>query len=183
MYPSIHIMDDGRFLDFSPSQDQGVQCSTENFPPRRKFENLRQLFRFFPCRIRDSFLLKMSNTICLSYFSLPTYKDVFDPSGPPQSRPVGITIFTQVVCPSVGKSKLFKFKCKITAGRGRYYGLAMWIICDSCLKSCILFFPDEPEPPGRPFITGFTSRTISLSWTKPKDKKDSPVLGYAITTG
>ena len=42
---------------------------------------------------------------------------------------------------------------------------------------------DVPNPPGRPMVTGFTSRSITLSWSKPRHSDAAPVLGYVITTG
>ena len=60
----------------------------------------------------------------------PSYIDgLFDPRGRPHFRPVVITIFTQVIHPSV-RPKL-QNQSKITAGRD--CGLAEWIIGDSCL--------------------------------------------------
>uniref|UniRef100_T1JAT5 Uncharacterized protein n=1 Tax=Strigamia maritima TaxID=126957 RepID=T1JAT5_STRMM len=37
-----------------------------------------------------------------------------------------------------------------------------------------------PEPPGKPFIMGFTSRSVNLSWAPILDPKQSPILHYAI---
>lgn len=46
------------------------------------------------------------------------------------------------------------------------------------------FIPDVPDPPGRPLVTGFTSRSVDLTWAKPRvDKKEAPIMGYIITTG
>ncbi|XP_059092018.1 tyrosine-protein phosphatase 99A-like [Tigriopus californicus] len=42
---------------------------------------------------------------------------------------------------------------------------------------------DVPQPPGRPMTTGFDSRSVSLTWAKPRKNPDSPVLGYIVTTG
>ena len=56
----------------------------------------------------------------------------FDPRGRPQSLPIVITIFTLVDLLSVTK---LQNQATITAGRD--YGLAEWIINDSCL---VLFF-------------------------------------------
>ena len=47
----------------------------------------------------------------------------------------------------------------------------------------ISFFLDVPNPPGRPMVTGFTSRSMTLSWSKPRQTDAAPVLGYVITTG
>lgn len=45
------------------------------------------------------------------------------------------------------------------------------------------YIPDVPNPPGRPMVTGFTSRSITLSWSKPRRSDGAPILGYVITTG
>ena len=39
------------------------------------------------------------------------------------------------------------------------------------------------EPPSRPLVTGFTSRSVTLSWAKPRPSSNSPgeIHGYAIT--
>ena len=44
-------------------------------------------------------------------------------------------------------------------------------------------FSDVPDPPGQPMVLGFTSRTVRLSWTKPRRGDDTPITGYIITTG
>ena len=46
-----------------------------------------------------------------------------------------------------------------------------------------LFTTAPTEPPSRPLVTGFTSRTISLSWSKPRPGKNNPgeIIGYMIT--
>ena len=67
-------------------------------------------------------------TLCFKKMSY-TYSSI-DPRGRPQSRPVVITIFTQVVCPSV-RPEISNIKRKITAGRD--CGMAKWIIDDSSL--------------------------------------------------
>ena len=47
-----------------------------------------------------------------------------------------------------------------------------------------LAFADVPDAPGRPLVTGFTSRSIDLSWAKPrKQSKEAPITGYSIVTG
>ena len=56
-----------------------------------------------------------------------------DPSGRPQSRPVVITICTQVVRPSVPK-----LQNQVTITVGRDCGLVEWIIDDTCLVFSIL---------------------------------------------
>ncbi len=39
------------------------------------------------------------------------------------------------------------------------------------------------EEPSRPLVTGFTSRSVTLSWTKPRPSEHAPqdLLGYIIT--
>ncbi|KAG8225879.1 hypothetical protein J437_LFUL006039 [Ladona fulva] len=37
-----------------------------------------------------------------------------------------------------------------------------------------------PDPPGRPLIMGFTSRTVHLSWAPSLDTHNSPVKYYII---
>ena len=63
------------------------------------------------------------------------YRFVFDPRGRPQIGLVVITIFTQVVRPSVHPSQFFKMERKL---RGLHCGLAEWIIDDSYLVFTIL---------------------------------------------
>ena len=47
-----------------------------------------------------------------------------------------------------------------------------------------LALADVPDAPGRPLVTGFTSRSIDLSWAKPrKQSKEAPITGYSIVTG
>ena len=53
------------------------------------------------------------------------------------------------------------------------------------LMNIIDLLPLAPSaPPSRPLVTGFTSRTVDISWTKPQIRKNSPdeILGYIITT-
>ena len=51
-------------------------------------------------------------------------------------------------------------------------------------SSLYLFLADVPDAPGRPLVTGFTSRSIDLSWAKPrKQSKEAPITGYSIVTG
>ncbi|CAM1300042.1 PTPRZ1 (predicted) [Pycnogonum litorale] len=46
-----------------------------------------------------------------------------------------------------------------------------------------LLVQDVPDPPpSGPMFTGFTSRSINLSWDEPIDTKNSPVLHYVIHT-
>ena len=56
---------------------------------------------------------------------------IFDPRGQAQSRPLVITIFTQVVVLSVRPPQNFKIERKITAGLD--FKLPEWIIDDSSL--------------------------------------------------
>ena len=40
-----------------------------------------------------------------------------------------------------------------------------------------------PDPPSRPLVTGFTSRTVTLTWSSPRPSKHSPgpVTDYVVT--
>jgi len=51
---------------------------------------------------------------------------------------------------------------------------------DAITKLTVL---DVPDPPGQPMVLGFTSRSVKLSWTKPRRAFDEPITGYIITTG
>ena len=61
-----------------------------------------------------------------------------DSQSQPQFRPVVITIFTHVVCPSVHTSSVSKLKYQAEITAGRDCGLSEWIIDDSCLVFNIL---------------------------------------------
>ena len=51
-------------------------------------------------------------------------------------------------------------------------------------SSLYLAVADVPDAPGRPLVTGFTSRSIDLSWAKPrKQSEEAPITGYSIVTG
>ena len=58
------------------------------------------------------------------------------------------------------------------------------VSCQAC-HTCFLFLllTDVPDPPGRPMVTRFTSRSVTLSWTQSKRNLDSPITGYILTTG
>ncbi len=43
-----------------------------------------------------------------------------------------------------------------------------------------LFFADVPDPPGKPLVMGFTSRSVNLSWTPPLNAHNSLVSHYLI---
>ncbi|KAK9695204.1 hypothetical protein QE152_g33020 [Popillia japonica] len=45
-----------------------------------------------------------------------------------------------------------------------------------------LIVQDVPEPPGRPLIMSFTSRSVNLSWAPSQDTHHSPVTHYIIHT-
>ena len=40
-----------------------------------------------------------------------------------------------------------------------------------------------PDPPSRPLVTGFTSRSITLTWSSPRPSKHSPgpIADYVVT--
>ena len=72
-----------------------------------------------------------------------------DPRGRPQSPPVVITIFTQVVSPSVLLSvPILQNQAKITD-----CGLAEWIIDDSCLVADFIFDDVDFNSPIFDFVT------------------------------
>ncbi len=48
------------------------------------------------------------------------------------------------------------------------------------LSLCFLLFLDVPDPPGKPLVMGFTSRSVNLSWTPPLNAHNSPVSHYLI---
>ena len=56
------------------------------------------------------------------------------------------------------------------------------------LMESILNYPlfsdltDVPDPPGRPLIMGFTSRSVNLSWAPSLSSHGSPVSHYIIYT-
>lgn len=43
-----------------------------------------------------------------------------------------------------------------------------------------LLVQDTPEPPSRPMITGFTSRSVNLSWAQVQDPKNAPVTDFTV---
>lgn len=45
-----------------------------------------------------------------------------------------------------------------------------------------LLIQDIPEAPGRPMITGFTSRSVNLSWAQVEDPKNVPVTDFILET-
>ncbi|XP_054161930.1 tyrosine-protein phosphatase 99A-like isoform X2 [Oppia nitens] len=45
-----------------------------------------------------------------------------------------------------------------------------------------LFVQDAPDPPGKPLVMAFTSRSVNLSWAPSFDTHHSPVLNYIIHT-
>lgn len=44
----------------------------------------------------------------------------------------------------------------------------------------VVLLSDVPDPPGRPLIMGFTSRSVNLSWAPSKDTHHSPITHYII---
>lgn len=45
-----------------------------------------------------------------------------------------------------------------------------------------LLVQDVPEAPGRPMITGFTSRSVNLSWAQVQEPKNAPVTDFILET-
>jgi hypothetical protein len=45
-----------------------------------------------------------------------------------------------------------------------------------------LLVQDIPESPGRPMITGFSSRSVNLSWAQIQEPKNAPVTDFIIET-
>lgn len=45
-----------------------------------------------------------------------------------------------------------------------------------------LIVHDVPEPPNRPMITSFTSRTVNLSWSMIQDPKNEQVVDFILET-
>lgn len=45
-----------------------------------------------------------------------------------------------------------------------------------------LLVQDVPEAPSRPMITGFTSRSVNLSWAQVQDPKNAPVTDFVLET-
>ena len=47
-----------------------------------------------------------------------------------------------------------------------------------------VFFPDKPNPPGRPQVTQITTTSMALMWSKPdKISVEDPIIGYGVQTG
>ena len=67
-------------------------------------------------------------------FTFDIWKSELWPIVDSQSQLVAITIFTQIVRPSVPK-----LQNQVTITAGRVCGLAEWIIADSCLVSFVIF--------------------------------------------
>lgn len=41
---------------------------------------------------------------------------------------------------------------------------------------------DVPDPPDRPLISNFTSRSVRLSWVASRNSHNNPILYYVIET-
>jgi hypothetical protein len=54
------------------------------------------------------------------------------------------------------------------------------VINDSPSEAIDLLVQDIPEPPSRPMITGFTSRSVNLSWAQVQDPKNAPVTDFIL---
>lgn len=55
-------------------------------------------------------------------------------------------------------------------------------INDKSVDPVDLLVQDVPEPPSRPMITGFTSRSVNLSWAQVQDPKNAPVTEFILET-
>ncbi|TRY70690.1 hypothetical protein TCAL_12939 [Tigriopus californicus] len=55
----------------------------------------------------------------------------------------------------------------------------MWKINQERLNM-VSVVPDVPEPPGRPLVNSFTSRSVNLSWTPPAELHHTSILYYLI---
>lgn len=44
------------------------------------------------------------------------------------------------------------------------------------------FFLDVPDPPERPLIIRFTSRSVNLSWAHSQNQRNTPVTHFIIET-
>lgn len=45
-----------------------------------------------------------------------------------------------------------------------------------------LLVQDVPDPPGRPLVVSFTSRSVHLSWAHSQDPRNAPVTNFIIET-
>ncbi|KXJ77040.1 hypothetical protein RP20_CCG008428 [Aedes albopictus] len=45
-----------------------------------------------------------------------------------------------------------------------------------------LLVQDVPDPPGRPLVLSFTSRTVNLSWAYTQDPRNAPINNFVIET-
>uniref|UniRef100_A0A182THB1 Ig-like domain-containing protein n=1 Tax=Anopheles melas TaxID=34690 RepID=A0A182THB1_9DIPT len=45
-----------------------------------------------------------------------------------------------------------------------------------------LLVQDVPDPPGRPLVVSFTSRSVDLSWAHSQDARNAPVTNFIIET-
>ena len=43
-----------------------------------------------------------------------------------------------------------------------------------------IYILDIPDPPGKPLVMGFTSRSVNLSWAPPLSAHNSPISHYLI---
>ena len=48
------------------------------------------------------------------------------------------------------------------------------------LKFLRIYILDIPDPPGKPLVMGFTSRSVNLSWAPPISAHNSPISHYLI---
>jgi Immunoglobulin domain len=55
-------------------------------------------------------------------------------------------------------------------------------INDKLSEPIDLLVQDVPEAPGRPMITGFTSRSVNLSWAQVQEPKNAPVTNFILET-
>ena len=81
---------------------------------------------------------------------------------------------SSIKCSLLLEIQIYMKIIKLSNAEGRQLYYIIDLLC---------FFLDVPNPPGRPMVTGFTSRSMTLSWSKPRQTDAAPVLGYVITTG
>lgn len=85
-----------------------------------------------------------------------------------------------------------EYKCLINDRQSPEYIidlLVQGIIFFIFYKNCILinisvscYHADVPDPPERPLVTSFTSRSVNLSWAHSQFFRNAPVTNFEIQT-